>query len=231
MYPTPHSLQLRARKSLRAVSGAAAVTALTTVGSVLAGEVTAHAELLPSTNGPIAVVDDAPGSNPDSIECPIPSGSEFTDSWGASRSGGRHHEGVDMVADRGTPIVAVQAGEIHFKNNRLGGKAAWLTVDRPDGGINRFYYAHLDQFVGGDRFVEAGEVIGTVGSTGNANGPHLHFETHFSDHVSNPYPATFDACVAPVLEALAEAEAEANRRAAMVAAVVDGNVRGDLEVR
>jgi peptidoglycan LD-endopeptidase LytH len=131
------------------------------------------------------------------IACPIPSGSEFVDSWGAGRSGGRRHEGVDMIADRNTPVGAVQSGDVSFKQNRLGGNAAWLKT--PSG--NTFYYAHFDRFEGESRFVLQGEVIGYVGSTGNAKGPHLHFETHFGGTVGNPYAATYAACVEPVLDA------------------------------
>jgi murein DD-endopeptidase MepM/ murein hydrolase activator NlpD len=131
------------------------------------------------------------------IACPIPSGSEFVDSWGAGRSGGRRHEGVDMIADRNTPVGAVQSGDVSFKQNRLGGNAAWLK----SASGNTFYYAHFDRFEGESRFVLQGEVIGYVGSTGNAKGPHLHFETHFGGTVGNPYAATYAACVEPVLDA------------------------------
>ncbi len=144
------------------------------------------------------------------IACPIPSGSDFIDSWGASRSGGRRHEGVDMIANRGTPVVASQSGDVNFKHNRLGGNAAWL--HSPTG--NTFYYAHLDSFEGESRFVLQGEVIGYVGSTGNAKGPHLHFETHFGGTVGSPYDATYAACVQPIVDALhAQAAADAERLA------------------
>ena len=146
------------------------------------------------------------------IACPIPSGSEFVDSWGAGRSGGRRHEGVDMIADRNTPVAAVQSGDIIFKQNRLGGNAAWLTS--PSG--NTFYYAHFDRFEGESRFVTQGEVIGYVGSTGNAKGPHLHFETHFGGTVGNPYAATYAACVEPVLDAT-QIQADTKRFAGHVA--------------
>ena len=139
------------------------------------------------------------------IACPIPAGSEFVDSWGASRSGGRRHEGVDMIADRGTPVVAVQSGDINFKQNQLGGNAARL--NSPSG--NSFYCAHFDSFEGESRFVLQGEVIGYVGSTGNAKGPHLHFETHFGGTVASPYDATYAACVQPIVDA-AQAQAEAD---------------------
>jgi murein DD-endopeptidase MepM/ murein hydrolase activator NlpD len=144
------------------------------------------------------------------IACPVPSGSDFTDSWGASRSGGRRHEGVDMIADRGTPVVAAQSGDINFKQNRLGGNAAWLNSSNG----NTFYYAHLDSFEGESRFVLQGEVVGYVGSTGNAKGSHLHFETHFDGTVGSPYDATYAACVQPIVDALhAQAAADAERLA------------------
>lgn len=155
------------------------------------------------------------------IACPVPSGSDFVDSWGAGRSGGRRHEGVDMIADRGTPVVAAQSGDIGFKQNRLGGNAAWLNSANG----NTFYYAHLDSFEGESRFVLRGEVIGYVGSTGNAQGPHLHFETHFGGSVGNPYDATYAACVQPEIDALialAEAKAEADAAAAAAADAIHG---------
>lgn len=150
------------------------------------------------------------------IACPIPSGSEFVDSWGAGRSGGRRHKGVDMAGDRGAPIVAAQTGAIHFKRNRLGGNAAWLTTSLG----NKFYYAHLDSFEGDSRDVREGEVIGYVGSTGNAQGPHLHFEVHFEGEVSNPYSATFAACVQPAIDAAPKSQPTIPKPGSTAAAVI-----------
>lgn len=141
--------------------------------------------------------------------CPVDGPSTFEDSWGWRRSGGRSHEGVDLIADRGTPVVAVRDGRAQFKSNRLGGKAVWLTTENGD----RFYYAHLDGFSGASRQVEAGELIGWVGSTGNARGPHLHFETLPDGQTENPFPHTHQMCVA-----LPEALAEAERRATAIPA-------------
>ena len=96
-----------------------------------------------------------------------------------------------MIADRGTPVVAVRDGDALFKRNRLGGNAVWLTAPNGD----KFYYAHLDSFSGDSRTVQAGDLIGYVGSSGNAGGPHLHFETLPDGGVENPYPHTLAACV------------------------------------
>ena len=113
------------------------------------------------------------------------------DTYGAARSGGRSHEGVDLLASTGTPLVAVVSGSVQFKHNSLGGNAVWLAG--ADG--NRYYYAHLSAFEGSSRGVSQGEVIGYVGDTGNARGtPHLHFEVHPGGGASvNPYPWVRDA--------------------------------------
>ena len=122
--------------------------------------------------------------------CPVGGASEYIDSWGDARSGGRRHEGVDMTGQRGTPVLAVRGGDAEFKRSNLGGNAIWLVT--PAG--ERFYYAHLDAWEGTSRTVSAGEVIGYVGSTGNARGDHLHFETRVSDEAFNPYPLVSQAC-------------------------------------
>lgn len=124
--------------------------------------------------------------------CPIAGPNQFIDSWGDSRSGGRRHEGVDMEGVRGTSVVAVRSGEAEFKKSNLGGYAVWLLTAAGD----RFYYAHLDRWEGSSRPVAAGEVIGYVGSSGNAQGDHLHFETRRGEDALNPYPLVRDACQA-----------------------------------
>ncbi len=122
--------------------------------------------------------------------CPVIGASDYVDSWGDPRSGGRRHEGVDLVAARGTPVAAVVDGEAEFKRSNLGGNAIWLVAANGQ----RFYYAHLDAFHGASRTVRAGDIIGFVGSTGNAKGDHLHFETRLGDVALNPYPAVHTAC-------------------------------------
>lgn len=122
--------------------------------------------------------------------CPVDGSAEYDDSWGDLRSGGRRHEGVDMATTRGTPVLAVRAGEAEFKRSNLGGNAIWLVA--PSG--ERYYYAHLDAWEGFSRAVAAGEVIGYVGSSGNARGYHLHFEARLGEQATNPYPLVEAAC-------------------------------------
>ncbi len=122
----------------------------------------------------------------DSIICPI-AYSAYADTWGAPRSGGRSHQGVDLISPRGTEIYAVTSGYATFKQNRLGGNAVSLMGDNG----NRYYYAHLDSYVGVSRAVFQGEVIGYNGDTGNAkySTPHLHFEVRPGNGLPvNPYP-------------------------------------------
>ncbi len=97
--------------------------------------------------------------------------------WGASREGGRRsHEGNDIFAPRGTPLLATTDGRIsRVRSGGLGGKTVWLR----DGerGLS-YYYAHLDsQLVTAGQYVARGDTIGLVGNTGNARTtpPHLHF--------------------------------------------------------
>lgn len=107
--------------------------------------------------------------------CPVRGSSAYSDTWGAARSGGRSHEGVDLIAGTGTPLVAVESGSVQFKQTSLGGNSVWLTSNNG----TRYFYAHLSAFEGSSRGVSQGELIGYVGDTGNASGtPHLHFEVH-----------------------------------------------------
>ena len=107
--------------------------------------------------------------------CPIQGPTGFSDTFGAPRSGGRLHQGVDMISSRGTEIVAVVDGVATPKQNTLGGNT--ISLAGADG--NRYYYAHLDTYATLGSVVK-GTVIGYVGDTGNAkfSTPHLHFEIH-----------------------------------------------------
>lgn len=129
------------------------------------------------------------------VEWVCPTGSSpvsFGDTWGAPRSGGRKHEGVDMIGDRGTPILAVVDGFAKAKSNTLGGTTIWFSG--ADG--NKYYYAHLDSY-GALGDVTKGTVIGYMGDTGNAKASvvHLHFEIHpGGGPARNPYPTVRVHC-------------------------------------
>ena len=121
----------------------------------------------------------------------------FTDSWQATRPGGRKHEGVDIIGARGLAIYAVADGVITkmLTGGSLSGNSIRLTI--ADG--TYFFYAHLDGFAAGlsaGQSVRAGQIIGYLGATG-ATSNHLHFEVHPQGGAAvNPYPIVkaVDAC-------------------------------------
>lgn len=130
----------------------------------------------------------APG--PAGPVCPVP-GASYVDDFGYVKPSGRVHEGVDLYAPRGTAVGAPAAGVAqHVTGPRAGNQ---VTFDGDDGA--RYYLTHLDSFGKAGR-VSAGEVIGTVGDTGNARGtsPHVHFERHVDGEPTNPYPWLTDRC-------------------------------------
>ena len=137
------------------------------------------------------------GSNPraagvgftDFIICPVGvPHSPIYDSWLAPRDGGaRLHLGNDILAPTGTPLLAVVSGVVTQKTNRFGG----ITISLMGDNGNRYYYAHLAAWEGGNGWVPQGTVIGYVGDTGNATGiPHLHFQIMPGNGVPvNPTPS------------------------------------------
>ena len=118
----------------------------------------------------------------------------IADTWQAARGVGRKHEGQDIFAPRGTPILSATSGYIYnIGENSLGGQ----TVSVISKGGRVYYYAHLDSYARGiqigDR-VTTRTVLGYVGTTGNAQGtpPHLHFGVYTSSGAINPLPMLTD---------------------------------------
>jgi murein DD-endopeptidase MepM/ murein hydrolase activator NlpD len=125
----------------------------------------------------------------DGMICPLP-GAAYANDFGAPRSG-HTHQGNDMFAPTGTPELAVVDGNVTYGDGGGGGMGAYIAGD--DG--NRYVYYHLSQYVGPPRHVTAGEVIGKVGATGDATGPHLHFEIHPAGGPAvDPYPTLQRIC-------------------------------------
>jgi murein DD-endopeptidase MepM/ murein hydrolase activator NlpD len=119
---------------------------------------------------------------------------QIADTWGAPRGTDRRHEGQDIFAPEGTPIVSATRGLVYkIGENNLGGK----TVSIMGAGGRVYYYAHLDayapQLKEGD-FVTTKTILGYVGTTGNAQGtpPHLHFGVYTSSGAINPLPLLTD---------------------------------------
>jgi murein DD-endopeptidase MepM/ murein hydrolase activator NlpD len=137
--------------------------------------------------GAAGVVIVNPGGGP--FQCPVHGA--FTDDWGQPRSGGRPHQGTDIFAPEGTPVVAVGAGSVSYGNDPTGGgNTASVSANG-----NTYSYLHLSGFAGDARAVVQGEVIGYVGMTGNASGPHLHFEIHPNGGAGiDPYPTLSQYC-------------------------------------
>lgn len=124
--------------------------------------------------------------------------------WGVDRDGGaRAHQGVDIFAPRGTPVLAATDGRIASINpNNLGGNVIWQSDEHRD---QRLYYAHLDRHaVVAGAYAKIGDTIGFVGNTGNARttSPHLHFGIYrrgFGAIDPWPYVRRNTVAFAPVL--------------------------------
>ena len=122
---------------------------------------------------------------------------QIADTWGAPRGTGRRHEGQDIFAPKGTPILSATNGYVYrIGENSLGGQ----TVSVISAGGRVYYYAHLDAYAPG---IEVGDpvttrtVLGYVGTTGNAQGtpPHLHFGVYTMSGAINPLPLLTDRTV------------------------------------
>ncbi|MCC8538607.1 M23 family metallopeptidase [Xanthomonas axonopodis pv. poinsettiicola] len=168
----------------------------------------------PATTTPAAAADSAPAT-PAPTPAPVTDTSATTsgllipvqgvgsnqlqDTFTDARSEGRVHDAIDILAPAGTPVLAVADGKVEkLFNSERGG----LTVYQFEPGGNYcYYYAHLERYADGlaeKQTIKRGQVIGYVGSTGNANpaAPHLHFEIHrlgpekqwWKGEALNPYP-------------------------------------------
>ena len=187
---------------------------------VLAAAFVALAMLAPQTEAASVTGTAVPVGEPDFRIEAFPNQSddvEFFDSWGSRRPGGRRHRGTDIHSPKGSPVVAVADGfVIARKWHRDSG--FYLKIAHADGWVSA--YVHLnndtpgtDDGNGGEAaafapgidigsFVRAGDLIGYVGDSGNAEGtvPHTHFALEHDGSKINPYPLLVEAFVAPPAE-------------------------------
>lgn len=167
-----------------AEAAAAATAELEAVGPALtapagqsgAGKANARKRSGPRRPLPALAIEGTPGG----YVFPVHGPASFSNTFGAARAVVGWHHGEDIFAPLGAPVLAVADGTIFSAGwNDLGGNRLWLR----DANGNEFYYAHMAAFtplaVNGTR-VRAGDVLGFVGASGDAEGtpPHLHFEIH-----------------------------------------------------
>ncbi len=134
-----------------------------------------------------------------------PEVTHFDDTWGDGRSGGRRHKGTDLMAPKLTPVYAVADGVVTLMR-KSGLAGYWVGIEHA-GGIES-WYMHLNNDTPGTdngrasldevyapgvelgAFVSAGQIIGYVGDSGNAefSGSHTHFELHVDGVAVDPYP-------------------------------------------
>ena len=139
-------------------------------------------QLLPPTTTPLVGVPQViePPLGAATYVYPVYGPSDYSDGYGNSNGGGSFQHGVDLFGQLGQPVLAVAGGTLFSVGwNVAAGNRLWLR-DRQG---NQFYYAHLSAFstlTSNGAHVQAGQVIGFMGDTGNANGEptHLHFEIH-----------------------------------------------------
>ena len=162
----------------------------------------------PASSPPSAISSSTSSGNDHSLNLIIPvegvRPNDLRDTFSAIRSGGRLHRAIDIIAPRGTPVLAAADGEIiRLSFNNVGGVTIYQMSDDKK---LVFYYAHLDRYAddlaSGD-YASQGDVIGYVGNTGNAAGGscHLHFsiwavtdpKKYWTGDNINPYPILREA--------------------------------------
>jgi septal ring factor EnvC (AmiA/AmiB activator) len=177
----------KARAEAEAAREAAEAAAATTT--------TTTAPPTTTTRPPVQATQPKPPATSGGRACPVARPYSFIDSWGFARSGGRRHQGVDIMARHGTTVYAYMGGVVTSTtvNEGLGGTTVWIR----DRSGTLYYYAHLARFVvRRGQTVRTGQVVGAVGSTGNAtaDAPHLHFEIRPGGTPVNPYPFVKAVC-------------------------------------
>ncbi len=133
--------------------------------------------------------------------CPVQGETTFVDDFSEARPGGREHTGIDLNGKIGTPLQAVEDGVVVQANwHWLGGRQVWIRADATG---DVYYYAHLDtwaKWIWTGTRVKPGDVIGTMGWSGDADASHLHFGWMPGsydidlDNLQDAYPLLLEIC-------------------------------------
>ncbi|WP_225042472.1 M23 family metallopeptidase [Xanthomonas campestris] len=198
---TPATASALAAQSTPTSAAPEAMTAATPLAAAPEPAQAASAMAAPVGGPSAAQAEQASASNNVALLIPVQgiTSSQLQDTFTDARSEGRVHDAIDILAPAGTPVLAVADGTVEklFDSKRGG-----LTVYQFEpGGRYCYYYAHLQRYADGlaeKQVIKRGQLIGYVGSTGNADpaAPHLHFEIHrlgpekqwWKGEALNPYP-------------------------------------------
>lgn len=107
--------------------------------------------------------------------------------WRTLRGKSNYHTGIDLYGETGDPLVAAWPGTVNWAGNNGSGYGNYVKIDHGDG--TETLYCHMSEIIASTgQYVNAGDVIGKVGSTGNSTGPHLHFEIRLNGEYQDPLP-------------------------------------------
>ena len=149
-------------------------------------------EIIAPTDSPPMPRDTAPSEIPsDALLWPV----QGTINSGFGARGASFHDGIDIAAAEGTPILAVDGGEVIYSDQLRG--YGNIVIIRHAGGLVSVYAHNQVNLVRDGAKVERGDIVGKVGSTGRVTGPHLHFEIRKNNAVQNPLRYLPPLCCTP----------------------------------
>ena len=129
------------------------------------------------------VVEDYRGLGTGRFMWPVPQFYKVSSSFGPR--GRKHHDGIDIPAPKGTPIVAVDTGVVIYSDNGIRGYGNMIVIAHGDDIFTVYAHNKKNKVDKGDR-VDKGQEIAQIGNTGRSTGPHLHFEIRVKNKVRNP---------------------------------------------
>ena len=125
------------------------------------------------------------GDTPVTTPTGWPTDGFISSGYGLRWNGAEFHQGIDIAAEMGTPIVATADGVVTLAGWNAGGYGNMVDIDHGSGVSTRYGHASAVVVTAGQR-VRRGQIIAYVGSTGHSTGPHLHYEVRLSGQPVNP---------------------------------------------